>query len=140
MPPKPEGVPGKHFEQEQEAQANLPACELVLTGAPERKKAMRHAQPQRDRILQRNQVPDGVLAVYNFFVGDLVILIGVSLTMILLALIAFLGALAALHGASGAILIAGVLLTLLTTLGRKVLRPENKQKAQPLSGENERTR
>ena len=49
--------------------------------------------------------------------------------MILLALIAFLGALAALHGASGAILIAGVLLTLLTTLGREVLRPENKQKA-----------
>ena len=70
-----------------------------------------------------------ILAVYNFFVGDLVILIGVSLTMMLLALIAFLGALAALHGASGAILIAGVLLTLLTTLGREVLRPENKQKA-----------
>jgi hypothetical protein len=81
-----------------------------------------------------------ILAVYNFFVGDLVILIGVSLTMILLALIAFLGALAALHGASGVILIAGVLLTLLTTLGREALRPENKQKAKPLSGENERIR
>jgi RNA polymerase sigma-70 factor, ECF subfamily len=62
-------VPGKYFEQEQEAQANLPACELVLTGAPERKKAMRHAQPQRDRILQRNQVPDGVL-VGQALAGD----------------------------------------------------------------------
>ncbi len=70
-----------------------------------------------------------ILAVYNFFVGDLVILIGVALTMVILALIHFEGALAALRGASGLILIVGVLATLMATLGREVARPENKQKA-----------
>ena len=64
-----------------------------------------------------------ILAVYNFFVGDLVILIGVSLTMVILALIHFLGALAPLRGGSGAILIVGVLATLVATLGREVMRP-----------------
>ena len=63
-----------------------------------------------------------ILAVYNFFVGDLVILIGVSLTMVILALIHFLGALAPLRGGSGAILIVGVLATLVATLGREVMR------------------
>ncbi len=38
-----------------------------------------------------------ILAVYNFFVGDLVILIGVVLTMVILALINFVGALAPLR-------------------------------------------
>ena len=70
-----------------------------------------------------------ILAVYNFFVGDLVILIGVSLTMVVLALITFLGGLASLRGASGAILIVGVVATLLVTLGREVFRPENQQPA-----------
>ena len=70
-----------------------------------------------------------ILAVYNFFVGDLVILIGVTLTMVVLALIHFLGALAALRGGSGIILIVGVLATLVATLGREVIRPENRQKA-----------
>jgi len=70
-----------------------------------------------------------ILAVYNFFVGDLVILIGVALTMVILALIHFEGALAVLRGASGLILIVGVLATLVATLGREVARPENKQKA-----------
>ena len=68
-----------------------------------------------------------ILAVYNFFVGDVVILIGVSLTMVVLALITFLGGLASLRGASGAILIVGVVATLLVTLGREVFRPENRQ-------------
>jgi hypothetical protein len=63
-----------------------------------------------------------ILAVYNFFVGDLVILIGVSLTMVILALIHSLGALAPLRGGSGAILIVGVLATLVATLGREVMR------------------
>src|SRR5260370_33763214 len=71
-----------------------------------------------------------ILAVYNFFVGDLVILLGVALTMVILALIHFEGALAALRGASGLILIVGVLATLVATLGREVARPENKQKAE----------
>ena len=70
-----------------------------------------------------------ILAVYNFFVGDLVILIGVVLTMVILALINFVGALAPLREGSGIILIVGVLATLVATLGREVLRPENKQKA-----------
>ena len=70
-----------------------------------------------------------VLAVYNFFVGDLVILLGVTLMMVVLALIHFLGALATLRGGSGAILIVGVLVTLVATLGREVMRPKNRQKA-----------
>ena len=67
-----------------------------------------------------------ILAVYNFFVGDLVILLGVTLTMVILALIHSLGAGAT---GSGIILIVGVLATLVATLGREVMRPENKQKA-----------
>jgi hypothetical protein len=70
-----------------------------------------------------------ILAVYNFFVGDMVILLGVSLTMVILALVHFLGAFAPIRGASGAILIIGVVLTLIATLGREVLRPENRQQA-----------
>lgn len=70
-----------------------------------------------------------ILAVYDFFVGDLVILIGVILLMVILALIHFLGALTPLRGGSGIILIVGVLATLVVTLGREVMRPENRQKA-----------
>jgi hypothetical protein len=69
-----------------------------------------------------------ILAIYNFFVGDLVILLGVTLLMVILALVHFLGALAPLHGASGPILIVGVLATLVATLGREVMRAENKGK------------
>ena len=70
-----------------------------------------------------------ILAVYKFFVGDLVILIGVILTMVILALINSVGALVPLRGGSGTILIVGVLATLVATLGREVMRSENKQKA-----------
>jgi hypothetical protein len=70
-----------------------------------------------------------ILAVYKFFVGDLVILLGVILTMIILALINSVGALAPLREGSGTILIVGVLATLVATLGREVMRSENKQKA-----------
>jgi hypothetical protein len=70
-----------------------------------------------------------ILAVYNFFVGDLVILIGVTLTMVILALIHSVSALALLRGGLGAILIVGVLATLVAALGREVMRSENKQKA-----------
>ena len=65
-----------------------------------------------------------ILAVYNFFVGDLVILIGVTLTMVILALINSVGALVPLRGGSGTILIVGVLATLVATLGREVMRSE----------------
>ena len=70
-----------------------------------------------------------ILAVYNFFVGDWVILLGITLTMVILALIHFVDALAPLRGASGLILIVGVLATLVATLGREIARPENRQKA-----------
>jgi hypothetical protein len=70
-----------------------------------------------------------ILAVYNFFVGDLVILLGITLTMVILALIYFEGALAPLRGGLGLILIVGVLATLVATLGREIARPENRQKA-----------
>ena len=70
-----------------------------------------------------------ILAVYQFFVGDLVILIGITLTMVILALIHFEGALAPLRGGLGLILIVGVLATLMATLGREIERPENRQKA-----------
>jgi len=76
-----------------------------------------------------NIILKAILAIYNFFVGDLVILIGVTLTMVVLALIHFLGALTLLRGGSAIILIVGVLATLLATLGREVMRPENRQKA-----------
>ena len=70
-----------------------------------------------------------ILAVYKFFVGDLVILIGVTLTMVILALIHSMGTLAPLRGGLDAILIVGVLATLVVTLGREIMRSENKQKA-----------
>ena len=38
-----------------------------------------------------------ILAVYNFFVGDWVILLGITLTMVILALIHFVDALAPLR-------------------------------------------
>ncbi len=69
-----------------------------------------------------------ILAVYKFFVGDLVILLGVTLLMVALALLHFPGALAPLRAGSGAILIVGVLATLVATLGREVRRAENKEK------------
>ena len=68
-----------------------------------------------------------ILAIYNFFVGDLVILLGVTLTMVILALIHSLGALAPLRGGASAILIVGVLATLVASLGREVMRAENKE-------------
>ena len=74
-----------------------------------------------------NIILKAILAIYNFFVGDLVILIGVTLTMVVLALIHFLGALTLLRGGSAIILIVGVLATLLATLSREVMRPENRQ-------------
>ena len=76
-----------------------------------------------------NIILKGILAVYDFFVGDLVILIGISLTMAVVALIHFLDALAPLRDGLGAILIVGVLVTLVATLGREVARPENQKRA-----------
>ena len=69
-----------------------------------------------------------ILAIYKFFVGDLVILLGTVLTMVILALINPMSALGSLRGGLGLILIVGVLATLVATLGREVARSENRQK------------
>lgn len=62
-----------------------------------------------------------IKSIYNFFVGDMIILIGVAIAVILLALINSLGALAPLRGAvEGIILIALVLISLTATLLREV--------------------
>ncbi|MDQ6660174.1 MAG: hypothetical protein M3Z24_04325 [Chloroflexota bacterium] len=60
-----------------------------------------------------------IKAVYNFIVGDMIILIGIVLTMILLALISFVGALAPLRVASGTILVVAILVVLTATLTRE---------------------
>ena len=62
-----------------------------------------------------------IKAIYNFFVGDMIILIGVAIAVILLALINNVGALAPLRDTGSAIiLIAAVLISLTATLIREV--------------------
>lgn len=60
-----------------------------------------------------------IKAIYNFIVGDMVILIGVIITMAILALLNYVPGLTALKVASGAILVVAVLVILLTTLSRE---------------------
>lgn len=60
-----------------------------------------------------------VKAIYNFIVGDMVILVGVIIAVIILALLNYVPALSSLRVASGAVLIVAVLLILLTTLYRE---------------------
>jgi hypothetical protein len=57
-----------------------------------------------------------IKAIYNFIVGDMIILIGITITVIVLALINFVNALAPLSGASAYILIIAVLVVLTATL------------------------
>jgi vacuolar-type H+-ATPase subunit I/STV1 len=64
-----------------------------------------------------------IKAVYNFIVGDMVILIGVTLTVLVLALINNVGALAPLRDLTGLILIVGVLASLVATLSREAFSP-----------------
>jgi hypothetical protein len=61
-----------------------------------------------------------IKAIYNFIVGDMIILIGVIITILILALINFVSALAPLRVATGAILVIAVLGVLTTTLFREV--------------------
>ncbi len=58
-------------------------------------------------------------AVFNFFVGDIVILVGVALTLLAVALIENLSFLNSIQGTGGYIFIAGVVLTLFITLRRE---------------------
>ena len=60
-----------------------------------------------------------IKAIYNFIVGDMVILIGITLTVIILALINNVSALAPLKGFSGPFLVLGVLSSLVVTLSRE---------------------
>jgi hypothetical protein len=61
-----------------------------------------------------------IKAIYNFIVGDMIILIGVIITILILALINIVSALAPLRVATGAILVVAVLCVLTTTLFREV--------------------
>jgi type II secretory pathway component PulJ len=60
-----------------------------------------------------------IKAIYNFLVGDMIILTGVVIAIVLLALISYVGAFAALRVAIGPILIVAVLLSLFATLYRE---------------------
>jgi hypothetical protein len=60
-----------------------------------------------------------IKAIYNFLVGDIIILIGISIAVVVLALINFVGALSSLSPASGIILILAVLGSLTATLARE---------------------
>ena len=60
-----------------------------------------------------------IKAIYNFIVGDMVILIGIAVTVTILALINNVSTLAPLKSFSGPLLIIGVLSSLVATLSRE---------------------
>jgi len=60
-----------------------------------------------------------IQAIYNFIVGDMVILIGITLAVTILALINNVGVLAPLKGFSGPFLVMAVLACLVATLSRE---------------------
>ncbi|HWZ17853.1 MAG TPA: hypothetical protein VNW73_03565 [Ktedonobacteraceae bacterium] len=60
-----------------------------------------------------------IKAIYNFIVGDMVILIGVMLAVTVLALVNNISALAPLKGFSGPFLVIAVLASLTATLSRE---------------------
>ncbi len=60
-----------------------------------------------------------ILSIYNFIVGDMIILVGILLTIALMALINTVSVLAPLRSVSGAILILVVLAVLIATLSRE---------------------
>jgi hypothetical protein len=62
-------------------------------------------------------------AIYNFIVGDMVILIGVALTVLVLAFINGVATPAPLRGLTGLILVVGVLASLVATLSREAFSP-----------------
>ncbi len=64
-----------------------------------------------------------IKAIYNFIVGDMVILIGVMLAVTILALINNVPALAPLRGLSGPFMVIAVLASLVATLSREAFSP-----------------
>lgn len=64
-----------------------------------------------------------IKAIYNFIVGDMIILLGVALALAVLAIINNVAALAPIRGLSGPILIIAVLASLVATLSREAFSP-----------------
>lgn len=64
-----------------------------------------------------------IKAIYNFIVGDMIILLGVALALAVLAIINNVAALAPIRGLSGPILIIAVLASLIATLSREAFSP-----------------
>ena len=64
-----------------------------------------------------------IKAIYNFIIGDMVILIGVALALAALAFINNVAALAPIRGLSGPFLIVAVLASLFATLSREAFSP-----------------
>ncbi len=60
-----------------------------------------------------------ILAIYNFIVGDMIILVGVLIVAIVLAIINFVSAFASLRVITGPLLILAVLGVLIGTLARE---------------------
>jgi len=60
-----------------------------------------------------------IKAIYNFIVGDMIILVGIVITAVILALIGFVSAFSALKPAIGVILVVAVLAVLTATLTRE---------------------
>lgn len=60
-------------------------------------------------------------AIYNFLVGDMIILVGILLTLAILVLLNNVSQLAGLKGGSAIVMIVGTLLVLGLTLGRELL-------------------
>jgi len=62
-----------------------------------------------------------IKAVYNFLVGDMIILVGILITVVILTLILDVPGLQSLKVISGVILIVAILTVLTTTLLREAL-------------------
>jgi hypothetical protein len=60
-----------------------------------------------------------IKAIYDFLVGDMIILVGVIIAMLVLALINTISALAPLRAATGFLLVVAVLAVLTATLYRE---------------------
>ena len=60
-----------------------------------------------------------IKAIYNFIVGDMIILVGIVITFLALALINYVSVLSSLRVATGFILVAAVLVVLTATLYRE---------------------
>ena len=60
-----------------------------------------------------------IKAIYNFIVGDMIILVGVVIAVLVLVLINNVSALSPLRGATGFLLVAAVLIILTATLYRE---------------------